>query len=386
MVWQERQLSRADIARRTGLSRSTVSEIISGLLEAGLVAEVGVGASRGGRRPIVLQFQDDAAGILGIDLGAAHVAVALTDLRGQVIAWENQSHPVRNDPRGTLDLMTKLAARCLLSAGRSARRLLGIGIAVPSPVDRARPEEMCEVIVPQWRGVTVAGGLRERFAVPVLVDNDANLAALGERWWGLGQGVDDFAYIKVATGVGSGHIIGGRVYRGAGGIAGEIGHVSIDSQGERCVCGLRGCLATLVGAQALIARARTLLPAYPASRLVGVEITTAAIEDAALAGDPLALQVTNETADHLGVAIADLVNLLNPAMVIIGGGLSRLGEVLLQPLRRAVESRTLVTSVRGAKIVASGLGARAVAVGAATMILERALAEPSHFAVAAVGR
>jgi glucokinase-like ROK family protein len=386
LVWQERQISRADIARRTGLSRSTVSEIIGDLLGTGLVAEVGVGESRGGRRPIVLQFQDAAATILGVDMGAGHVSVALTDLRGAVLAWEHQRHPVRTDPTGTLALMTELSARCLKAGGRGAGRLLGAGIAVPSPVDLARPDELCEIILPAWRGVAVGADLRKRFKVPVLVDNDANLAALGERWWGLGQGIDDFAYIKVATGIGSGHIIGGRVYRGARGIAGEIGHLSIDSRGAQCVCGLRGCLATLVGAQALVARAQSLRPAYPDSPLAAGDVTIGAIEDAALSGDPLALRVTDEAADHLGVAIADLINLLNPAMVIIGGGLSRLGDLLLQPLRRAVDARTLITSVRGTRIVTSALGARAVAVGAATMTLERALTDPGHLIVAATGR
>ncbi|MEZ4404172.1 MAG: ROK family transcriptional regulator [Kofleriaceae bacterium] len=383
LIWQERQLSRADIARRTGLSRSTVSEIVSELLPSGLLAEVGVGASSGGRRPIVLQFQDDALGILGIDVGAGHVSAALTDLRGTVMAWEHRSHPVRTDPAGTLALMTELAARCLRQGRASPDRLLGIGVAVPSPVDLTRPDELCDVILPAWRGTSIAAPLRRRFGAPVLIDNDANLAALAERWWGVGQGVDDAAYIKVATGVGSGHIIGGRIHRGARGLAGEIGHLAIDPRGAACVCGLRGCLTTLVGAQALVDRALALAAAYPASPLAAPGLTIGALEDAALAGDPLALRVIGEAADHLGIAIANLLNLLNPSLVIIGGGLARLGEVLLAPLRRSVDSRTLITSVRAATIVTSSLGARAVAVGAATMMLERAFVDPSHFATSA---
>ena len=386
LIWQERQISRADIARRTGLSRSTVSEIVSVLLPTGLLAEVGVGVSSGGRRPIVLQFQDDALGVLGIDMGAGHISAALTNLRGVVVAWEHRSHPVRSDPAGAVALMTELAARCVRQWGHKAERLLGIGVAVPSPVDLARPDELCDVILPAWRGVSVGAALRKRFGVPVLIDNDANLAALAERWWGLGQGVDDAAYIKVATGVGSGHIIGGRIHRGARGLAGEIGHLAIDPRGAACVCGLRGCLTTLIGSQALVARAQALLPAYPTSQLNGAELTIGAIEDAALAGDALALRVVDEAADHLGIAIANLLNLLNPAMVIIGGGLARLGETLLVPLRRAVDRRTLITSVRSATIVTSSLGARAVAIGAATLMLERAFTDPALFPTAAAGR
>lgn len=386
LIWQERQISRADIARRIGLSRSTVSEIVGLLLPTGLLAEVGVGVSSGGRRPIVLQFHDDALGILGVDMGAGHISVAVTDLRGTILAWEHDSHPVRSDPAGALALVTELAVRAVKTWGRRTDRLLGVGMAVPSPVDVDRPDELCEVILPAWRGVAVSAALRKRFKVPVLVDNDANLAALGERWWGLGQGVDDFAYIKVGTGIGAGYIIGGRIYRGARGLAGEIGHLAIDPRGPPCVCGNRGCLATLVGAQALVERASALLPRHPASLLGRAEVTISAIEDAALAGDRLALQVTGEAAERLGVAIADLLNLLNPAMVIIGGGLARLGELLLAPLREAVSRRTLVTSSRGTRIATSGLGARAVAVGAATMMLERALTDPSLFPSAAAGR
>ncbi|MCE9578612.1 MAG: ROK family transcriptional regulator [Deltaproteobacteria bacterium] len=386
LIWQEREISRADIARRTGLSRSTVSEIIGNLLPTRLLAEVGAGESRGGRRPIVLQFQDDAAAILGIDIGAAHVSVALTDLRGQVLAWEHQDHAVRNDPSGTLELMIELAARCVKTWGRRPDRLIGAGIAVPSPIDLSRPDELCEVILPAWRGVGVGAALRARFDIPVLIDNDANLAALAERWWGLGRGVDDFAYVKLATGVGSGHIFGGRIYRGARGFAGEIGHLAIDPRGPECICGLRGCLTTLVGSSALVTRAQGLVPAYTDSVLARIPITIGAIEDAALTGDPLALRVIDEAADYLGIAIAGLLNMLNPSMVIIGGGVAKIGDILLEPLRRSVDNRTLITSVRTTRILTSALGARAVAIGAATMMLERALGDPNHFPVAAKGR
>lgn len=387
LIWQEHQISRAEIARRTGLSRSTVSEIVAGLLPTGLLAEVGIGESRGGRRPIVLQFQDDALAILGVDLGARHVAVALTDLRGRVLEWEHQGHPVQGDPAGALALMTELSARCVRAWGQRSERLLGAGIAVPSPVDPARPDQLSELILPAWRGVSVGAALSRRFRIPTLVDNDANLAALAERWWGAGRGVDDFAYIKIATGVGSGHIIGGTIYRGGSGSAGEIGHMAIDPQGPPCVCGLRGCLVTFVGAEALAARAQALAREYPRSALAsGRPLTIDALEDAALIGDALALRVVHEAAEHLGIAIAGLLNLMNPSLVILGGGLARLGQVLLEPVRRAVATRTLVISARAAEIVVSGLGARAVAIGAATSMLERALSDPRQFPVAAAGR
>ena len=207
LAWRERRISRAEIARRTGLSRSTVSEIVEDLLRTRLIAEVGDGPSEGGRRPVVLQFQDDAYGILGIDVGAAHVAAALIDLRGQVLAWEYRPHPVRSDPKGTTALMVELSEACLKRWKLGIDRLAGIGVAVPSPVDPKDPDRVSDVVMPDWKGQSVGGALRERFQVPVFVDNDANLGALAERWWGAGREVDDFAYVKVATGVGAGLII-----------------------------------------------------------------------------------------------------------------------------------------------------------------------------------
>jgi glucokinase-like ROK family protein len=385
LAWRERRISRAEIARRTGLSRSTVSEIVEDLLRTRLIAEVGDGPSEGGRRPVVLQFQDDAYGILGIDVGAAHVAAALIDLRGQVLAWEYRPHPVRSDPKGTTALMVELSEACLKRWKLGIDRLAGVGVAVPSPVDPQDPDRVSDVVMPDWKGQSVGGSLRERFQVPVFVDNDANLGALAERWWGAGREVDDFAYVKVATGVGAGLIIRKEIYRGANGVAGEIGHLAIDPRGEPCVCGLRGCVATRVGSRALIARATALRDEYPESPLAGQEPTITAIEDAALGGDPLALRVVDEAAEYLGIAIASMLNLVNPGRVIIGGGLARLGELLISRLRRSISSRTLLSSIAPTEIVTSELGPRTVALGAATLVLQNALADLRHFRTAAAG-
>ncbi len=358
------------------LSRSTVSEIVGDLLQTGLVAEVGVGPSSGGRRPIVLEFQDDACGILGVDIGATHVAVALTDLRGNILGWREEDHQTRDDPEGTHALVTQLCDASLAVWGRGTRRVVGIGLAVPSPVD-PRNNGLSDVVLPAWRGRNKLGELHLKYGVPVFIDNDANLGALAERWWGAGRDVEDFTYIKVATGIGAGHILRGEIYRGATGFAGEIGHVEIDPHGDPCVCGLRGCLATYVGTSALVARARALVKQNPGGILSGDALTIGDIEDAALAGDAVALRVIREAAEHLGVAVAGLLNLMNPSMVILGGSLARLGDLLLEPLRDAVRSRTLVSSVAAAEIRSSELGTQTVPVGAATLVLEAALTNPS---------
>jgi predicted NBD/HSP70 family sugar kinase len=379
LIWRQREISRAEIARRTGLSRSTVSEIVTKLLSSGLVSEVGDGPSRGGRRPVILRFQDQAHVILGVDMGASHVSVCLTDLRGEVFSWQHREHPVRSDPDGTEVLIRELCDQCLTAKKGSRKALLGIGLAVPAPVDPRAPERLSGIVLPSWRGHPGVGGFFEGYDVPVFVDNDANLGAIAEYWWGAAKGVDDFTYIKLATGIGSGHMVGGRIYRGATGVAGEIGHISIDPQGPRCVCGNRGCLATYVGSQELVARAEHLIPRFPDSLLANGDITITSIEDAALSGDPLAINLVEEAALHLGIVIAGVLNLMNPASVILGGGLSRLNEQLVNPLREAVLRRTLVNSIAASEIRTSDLGPQDIAIGAATYVLQQALQNPRLF-------
>jgi len=384
LIWREKRISRADIAEQGGLSRSTVSEVVSEILPMGLVAEVGLGKSRGGRRPVLLEFQDAACVILGVEMGAAHVDVALTDLRGRVLSWQHRKHPVRTDPEGTRALIAELCDACLAESPDRSLPLVGIGVALPCPFDPARPDELSAIVLPEWNGQLGLAGLGERYGVPVMVDNDANLGALAEHWWGAGRGFEDFAYIKVATGIGSGHIIGGEIYRGATGVAGEIGHTSIDPNGKPCICGLNGCLVTLVGTQALLERAEELLAEFPDSEFAAGERGIRELEAAARRGDALALMIVREAAGHLGTVVAGLLNLMNPSMVVIGGDLSDVGELLLEPLRETAQGRTLVRSITASEIRVSELGPKSVAIGAATLVLKAALADSSLFPAIAV--
>ncbi len=379
LIWEKQQISRADIAYEAGLSRSTVSEIVSEILPLGLIAEVGEGPSSGGRRPIVLEFRDDVCVILGVEMGAAHVAVAMTNLRGRVLTSESRDHDVRSDPDGARKLIAELCDTCLASSEADGRPLIGIGVAVPSPVDSSNPDRLSKVVLPDWEEHLGLDDLGEKHGVPLFVDNDANLGALAEQWWGMDRGVENLAFIKVATGIGSGFIIDGEIYRGATGVAGEIGHVSIDPQGEQCICGMRGCLATVIGGHALSARAATLAADFPASTLLKQEINMHSIESAALGGDPLALHVVREAAEHLGTAVAGLLNLMNPAVIILGGDFAQLGELVLGPLRERARSHTLVNSVAAAEIGFSQLGPQSVAVGAATLVLKTALNDSGIF-------
>jgi len=377
-IWRDRRTSRAALARECGMARSTLSAIVGDLMATGLVETLGAGSSRGGRRPILIGFDDDACGIVGVEMGAAHVGVALTNLRGQVQAWRSQPHPVRSEPQTTLDLIRQLVRSCLDEATTYADRLVGIGIAVPSPIDPSTRRQMSPRILPAWAGIDLVEALGDTFGGRVELDNDANLGALAEHWWGA-HAPGDLAYVKVATGVGAGLLIDDRVYRGAGGIAGEIGHTAIDPSGPRCICGLDGCLVTLVGSEALVARVVETRDRRPESALASGPVDIQAITAAALADDALAVEVVGAAGHHLGIALASLLNLIDPATVVLGGDLTRVGDLLLAPLRDALKARSLFTSVSEAQVVTSQLGDQAIAVGAATMILRAALERPELF-------
>ncbi len=379
LVWEERRISRADLARRTGLSRSTVSDAVRDLLRSGLVVETGTGEAKGGRKPIMLEFQDDACGILGVDIGATHVAVALSNMRGEVRQWLVEPFPVREDAAGARALALRLCRTCQQSWGAAGRQLLGVGVGLPSPVDPKHPFEVSEVVMPAWGGRNGLEELRDALELPLLVDNDANLGALAEHWWGAGRGIDDFAYIKVATGIGLGHILGGEIYRGATGVAGEIGHLAIDPHGRPCVCGLKGCLVMYAGSAALVEQAQARMERFPGSSLAAGSLDMVAIADAAQQGDELALQVVREAAEYLGITVAGLLNLNNPRLVVLGGGITRVGKGLMEPLQATVRRRTIMSSISAAEIVASPLGSRAVAMGASTLMLQAAFHNPALF-------
>jgi len=379
LIWKEHHISRAEVAKRLNLSRSTVTEIVKELLKTGLVLEKGMGKSTGGRRPVVLEFQENARGIIGIDIGATHVSVALTDLKGRLLFFKEERHTVRTDPEGTRKLIFDLCDESLASWKNGSQKLLSIGVAFPSPVDPVHPEWISEVVIPAWQGKNELDLLHKRYGVPVYIDNDANLAALAEYMWGAGRGANDIIYIKVSHGIGAGYILGGEIYRGSQGVAGEIGHFPIDIYGKQCVCGLRGCLVTFLGAEALQTKARSLLVDHPDSILKDKEPTVKDIEFAALSGDVLAIRLVREAAEYMGVAITSLLNIMNPERIILGGALARVNDIFLDPVREKIKHCTLVNSAASVEIRKSELENKCVAVGAATLALEEAFAEPNIF-------
>ncbi len=369
LLWAHGEISRAELARRTGLSRSTVSAIVSDILATGVVRETRPGSSRGGRRPIMLGFEDNARTIVGLDIGASHVGGVLTNLRGQIIGRTDRLLWTREDPQRALDEAIDVAKDLIRM---HPAKPLGVGVAMPAPLDPSSRRPLATVM-PAWGDIDVADAIERRLQQPVRLENDANLGALAEQWWGAGRQRGDLVFVKVATGIGAGLIIGGKIFSGVHGIAGELGHLSVDPNGPPCMCGVNGCLNVVIGTQALLARARARLQHFPESPLAQATVDLQALIEAARANDPLALEIIRFAGERLGDGLANLLNVLDPSTIVIGGELTEVGEPLLDPIRKKVMSRTLVASQVGARVVCSQIDRQSVALGAATLILRAVL-------------
>jgi predicted NBD/HSP70 family sugar kinase len=358
LIWRAPGVSRAELARRTGLSRSTLSALVSGLRDRGLVHE-SRGMVASGRPPIALEIPAHAFHLIGVELGWSGLRVLRTDLRGREVGRREVAHPVAQDPAGTL---VHLVAA--LDELDDPTPLVGTGVAVPCPVDPAHPDALHPRILPAWVGQPLVRTLTEHTQRPVWVENDANALALAEQRFGAGD-CPTFATLLLSAGVGAGLVMDGRLLRGTGGVAGEIGHTLIERGGPLCRCGARGCLDAVAGTQVLLAehRARTGDADAPLEALwTGADV-----------------QALERAGRALGDAVSDLVCLFSPARVVLGGPLSQAGEVLLAPIRRTVSERTLAGSLQQTQVLVSPLGPDGVALGAATRVLTDALSHPDTF-------
>jgi len=351
-------LTQAELARQTGLSPATVSNIVRDLAEAGILDVTPT--ARSGRRAQAVSLGRGVGVAIGIDFGHRHLRVAIGDLGHEVIAEHTQPLPPDHGADQGLTSATSLIDELLAATGLTRAEVRGVGLGLPAPIDAGTGAVGSTSILPGWVGVPAAEVMSERLGLRVHVDNDANLGALGEVVWGAARGCSEAAYLKVATGIGAGLIIGGRLHRGVAGTAGEVGHTTIDEHGRVCRCGNRGCLETFVGAPHLLELLR-------ASH--GPNLTLHDVIDLAGEGDAGCRRVIADAGRHLGVAVANLCNLLNPERIVVGGDLAQAGDLLLYPLRDVV-SRFAIPSAAAALCVCTGvLGERAEVLGALALAL-----------------
>jgi glucokinase-like ROK family protein len=360
-------ISRAEIARRTGLSRSTVSSLVSELQADGLVIErpepAAAYGDQGGRPPILLSFDASAGVAVGIDFDHHHLRVAVSDLSSRILAEREQQLDTDHAAHEGLDAAAELVGELLAEAGVDEARVIGAGMCLPGPVHRPTGVVGSTAILPGWVGVAAAEEMHRRLDLPILVDNDANLAALAEAAFGAGRDAKDLVYLMISSGIGAGLVLNGRLYRGAEGLAGELGHVLVDAEGPVCRCGNRGCLETVAGTDALADLLR---------RSHGDGLDGRAIVRLAREGDLGCRRVIADAGRAIGKAAATLVNVLNPELLIVGGDLSDAGELLLDGVRESLERSALPTAVQAAAVVAGSLGDRAEVLGAIALVLSEA--------------
>lgn len=372
-------LSRADLAAATGLNKTTVSNLIDDLISDGLAREIGLDASGGGRPGVLLELNPDGGWILGGEIAVGRLSVVVANLRARITWRQEALYSKDASLEAVLGQLDALLLAGVEHARRSGLGLMGVGVTVPGLVDVHSGTLVFEPNM-GWRSVPLERHLRETLHLPTFIDNDANAAALAERYFGAAQDVDDFAYVVANIGLGAGLVVGGQIFSGASGYAGEAGHTTIDPDGPLCRCGNRGCWERLASQRALIERIDGALqrgePSLLPSLVNGREMTLAAILEGARQGDRVARQALHETGLYMGIGIANLINLLNPQLVAFGGSLSLAHEFLMPAIRQVVSERAMGELGRAARIVVSTLEADACVLGGVALVLHDRLRHP----------
>jgi glucokinase-like ROK family protein len=373
--------TRPDLGRRSGLGRTVITQRVQQLIDCGLLEEGALGQSSGGRAPRELRFRTDAGHLLVAELGATRIKVAVTDLAGTLLNQEETAADIARGPEETLHQVEEMLKAAATARSAATPAIWGIGISVPGPVEFATGRTIAPPIMPGWDGYPVRERLAAAFRVPVWVDNDVNLMALGELRSGLAQGECDVVYIKIGTGIGAGLVSGGRLHRGAQGCAGDVGHVAVVDDTEIvCRCGKTGCLEALAGGAALAREATNAAVSGRSSYLAELigsdrQLDARDVSRAAQHGDPFSVELLTRSGQLVGGMLATLVNFYNPSLIIIGGGVAASGDLLLAAIRQAVYRRSLPLATRNLRVMQSPLSDRAGLIGASAMVVDELLSQ-----------
>lgn len=366
--------TRAELAALTGLARSTIGIRLDSLADLGLIGPVADAVSTGGRPPSRIALLPSSRIVLAADLGASHAHVALTDLLGEELVSHRERLDIDQGPEIVLTWMVDQVDALLESIGRGRGDLIAIGIGLPGPVEFSTGRPVNPPIMPGWDAFDVPGWVQQHIDVPVYVDNDVNIMALGERThaW---PDIDHLFFLKVATGIGSGIISGGQLQRGAQGIAGDIGHIPISrAAGIACRCGNSGCLEAVASGPAIAA----------ALRAAGLETATGSdVVDLVKRGDIEAVRAVRQAGRDIGEVLTTCVNLINPSVIAIGGSMAEAGEHLLAGVREVVYSRSMPLATEHLTIVQSRAAGRAAILGASMLAIHYALSPASLDTLAA---
>jgi predicted NBD/HSP70 family sugar kinase len=354
---QAGSLTQAELSRQTGLSTATVSNIVKSMVDRGLLTTSPTTSS--GRRALAVSLSGDDTVAAGIDIGRSHVRVVLATINYGVIGERWVRLPLGHEADFALNVASTVLDEVLEETGRRRDAIIGVGLGVPGPIDRRNHTVIDGTILPEWVGITL-DHIQSRLDLPVTLENDANLGAIAEIAWGPHKNVDNLIFVKVGTGIGSGLILGGELFRGHVGVSGEIGHLTIHEHGLICRCGNRGCLETVASTAIMI---ELLSRERPSVR------TTNDIIELAQAGDKATLHVIDDAGNALGRALAAIANLVNPQMIVVGGPLTGLGEMLLEPVRKSFARYSSPVVHESTDLTMSSFTDRAEALGGAAIVI-----------------
>ncbi|HSV51843.1 MAG TPA: ROK family protein [Burkholderiaceae bacterium] len=370
--------SRHVLSSRLDFSKSKANVLVAGLLEQGLLDETGLQVSSGGRRPESLRLSSELGVLIGIDIGATSLDIAILKPDLTVLARHAEAADVRAGPGVVLARVRSLMRDLLQQGGASAAQVIAIGMGLPGPVDFETGQLVNPPLMPDWDAFSIRDYLREDYAAPVFVDNDVNLMALGELWR-MQRSLQNFLVIKVGTGIGCGIVCHGEVYRGANGSAGDVGHICVDLAGPRCHCGNLGCVEAMAAAPAITRMAAQAAQNGESAMLAeslrqnGGSLSAVDVGQASRNGDAAANAIIQRAGSLIGQMLASVVNFFNPSHVFIGGGVTRIGPLFLASVRQSVYQRSLALSTRHLEIQYTPLGEQAGIIGAGVLAMQEAL-------------
>jgi glucokinase-like ROK family protein len=380
LIRARRTATRAELVDETGWTRTVLAQRLAELMDIGLISDAGAGRSTGGRTPREVRFRREAAAVVGVNLGATSIDLAVTDLAGEPLATHEEAWDIARGPEATLDRMETLIEQTLTDSRLPRTELVGLGVGLPGPVEIASGRIVSPPIMPGWHNYPVRDRLAGHFGVDVVVDNEVNTMTIGEHRVGLARGIDDFVFVKVGTWIGAGIISNGQQHRGADGAAGGIGHIAVEGgSAVLCRCGRHGCLEAYAGGAALARQAQEAAETSQSKYLADLlgascgPLTAADITAGASAGDPECLRLLHQAAWRLGQAMSGCVNFFNPSLIVFGGGVSRAGDLLLPGIRQAVLELSLPLATRNLRIDITGLGDSAGTIGASFAVIDQLL-------------
>lgn len=368
IIRDKKEISRAEISKLTGLTPATVSSTAKRLIQMNLIKEKGSGSSSGGRRPILLEVNREGAYVIGLDMGTTKLRFGIIDLYGNILKKDTKSFEETMTKDSMISFMKKSIYSLLSDEKIKIDKIVGIGIGVHGLVDSLNGVSLYAPAF-GWRNLPIKEIFENEFNVEVYIENDARVMAIGEKWFGSGKDINDFIFINIGTGIGSGIYVDGSLYKGASNGAGEIGHISLEDRGI-CNCGNVGCFDALASSGGIVKRFNEIKKNHEKKEYIIDTFDSKKVYNLALKKDDEAQIVMKETGIYIGKAISFIANILNPKRVVIGGGVSESWDIIYPEIEAQIRKGTLYHNRENLIVVKSKLGEEAGLIGAGTLVIK----------------